>query len=214
MSKAKMNIENDTPAEHQVIEALKKRNISCHIFDESDQMFNYLMEEISGKSVGVGDSMTFEEVGLYDFLRVHSGVFLDKYDKKMSKVDKQDLYRKNFSADVFLSGINAISLSGKIYNLDGNGSRVAPIIYGPSRVFLICGTNKICASDDAAVLRVRQYAAPKDAVRLNKKTPCAVTGKCVDCRSEDRICNYMTIIEGQFNPNRIEVILLRGNYGY
>lgn len=198
----------------QVIEALKRRKISCHYFDMTQALLDYLMKAVNGKSVGVGDSITFEELGLYDFLKRHSGRFLDKYDQNLSKADKQLLYRENFSADVFFSGINALSLSGKIYNLDGNGSRVAPIIYGPGKVFLICGTNKICDSDEAAVLRVRQYAAPKDAVRLNKKTPCAITGKCVDCRSVDRICNYMTILEGQFDPNRIEVILLKGEYGY
>ena len=198
----------------EVTIALKKRHIGCRYFESEAMFLEYIKAKIKGKVVGVGDSITFEEMGLYDLLEKHSGRYLNKYDVTLTKAEKRKLYRDNFSADVFFSGINALSMSGKIYNLDGNGSRVAPIIYGPEKVFLICGTNKICRSDEEAVLRVRQKAAPMDAVRLGKKTPCAITGKCIDCRSKDRICNYMTTVEGQFDPDRIEVILIKGNYGY
>ncbi|MBF4693982.1 lactate utilization protein [Fusibacter ferrireducens] len=198
----------------EVILALKRRHIACRYFEDAEALLEYISKAVKGKVVGVGDSITFEEIELYDLLKVHSGRYLNKYDERLTKIEKRKLYRENFSAEVFFSGINALSMSGKIYNLDGNGSRVAPIIYGPDKVFLICGTNKLCRTDEEAVLRVRQKAAPMDAVRLGKKTPCAITGKCVDCRSKERICNYMTIVEGQFDPDRIEVILLKGSYGY
>lgn len=203
--------------QNQVIEiklALKKRHIGCLYFENVESLLEYIKGEIKDKVVGVGDSITFEEIGLYDLLDKHSGRYLNKYDATLTKIEKRKLYRDNFSADVFFSGINALSMSGKLYNLDGNGSRVAPIIYGPDKVFLICGTNKLCHTDEEAVLRVREKSAPMDAVRLGKKTPCAITGKCVDCRSKERICNYMTMIEGQFDPDRIEVLLIKGSYGY
>lgn len=198
----------------ELIRAFKARRINCQVFKEVEDVLSYLVPLIKQKKIGVGDSITFDEIGLYEYLRRADCLFLDKYDPALSREAKRNLYTENFSADLFFSGVNAISMSGKLYNLDGNGSRVAPIIYGPEKVILISGTNKICSSDEAAIERVRNTAAPMDAVRLKKKTPCAKTGKCMDCKSPDRICNYMTVVEGQFNPERIELILIEGTFGY
>lgn len=101
-----------------------------------------------------------------------------------------------------------------MFFIDGNGSRIAPIIYGPEQVILVAGTNKITVSSDEAKYRVRQIAAPMDAVRLGKHTPCATTGKCVDCKSPERICNDFLCITRQFIKDRIKVILLEGAFGY
>jgi len=198
----------------ELIRAFKARRINCQVFKEVEDVLSYLVPLIKQKKIGVGDSITFDEIGLYEYLRRADCLFLDKYDPALSREAKRNLYTENFSADLFFSGVNAISMSGKLYNLDGNGSRVAPIIYGPEKVILISGTNKICSSDEAAIERVRNTAAPMDAVRLKKKTLCAKTGKCMDCKSPDRICNYMTVVEGQFNPERIELILIEGTFGY
>ena len=158
--------------------------------------------------------MTLEELAVYDYLRRRQIRFLDKYQENLSKEEKRSLYLRNFDADYFLSGINAISATGKIYNLDGNGSRVAPMIYGPKKVILLCGTNKITETDEEAIDRIRRIAAPLDAKRLGKKTPCRVTGVCQDCKSPEKICNYWTIIQGQFDENRIQVVFIPEELGY
>lgn len=194
--------------------SLQKRRITARIFASANEVLDYLRAIIpEGATVGVGDSLTLSQVGVYNLLETGNYSYLNKY-ATMSREEKRALYIKNFDADYFFSGVNAITEEGEIYNLDGNGSRVAPIIYGPRKVFLIVGFNKITLNEQEAVARIRNYAAPADAIRLEKNTPCAKTGKCADCRSEDRICNYLTVIKGQFDPNRIEVLLLDEELGF
>lgn len=134
--------------------------------------------------------------------------------KKFNKKEKREIYIKNFSADTFISGANAITEDGKIFNIDGNGSRVAPIIYGPEQVIIVAGINKIVPDMDHAVHRARQTAAPLDAVRLGKTTPCAKLGYCIDCRHPERICNSFVAIEGQFIKDRIKIIIVDMNMGF
>ncbi len=199
----------------QLIKSLKKNRIEAIHFPSKKELVDYFIDNLTPNlTVGTGDSLTLEQIGLFDLLRKSNINFLDKHKKDITKAEKSKLYRDNFSSDIFLSGINAITLEGKIFNLDGNGSRVAPIIYGPKRVLLICGTNKIVRNDDDAISRIKNIAAPIDAKRLNKKTPCTKTGKCEDCKSPDKICNYYTIIQGQFDRERIKVLLLDGEYGF
>ncbi|MDQ1773036.1 lactate utilization protein [Labilibaculum sp. A4] len=199
----------------QLIKSLKKNRIEGIYFSSETDLINFVIDNLKpGITVGIGDSLTIEQLGLFDYLRQSSIRFLDKYQPDITKEERSQLYRDNFSADIFLSGINAITLEGKIFNLDGNGSRVAPIIYGPKRVFLVCGTNKIVQNDEEAISRIKNIAAPIDAKRLNKKTPCTKTGICLDCKSVDKICNYYTIIQGQFDKERIKVLLINGKYGF
>lgn len=194
---------------------LGRNNIYGIFLNSRADLLSFLDSQIpDGAVVGIGDSVTLETCGVYDYLRNRDLVFLDKYAQGQSRSQKRELYLKNFGADFFLSSVNAISSEGKIYNLDGNGSRVAPIIYGPKRVFLICGINKVVETEEQAFERIRTIAAPLDAQRLQKKTPCCVTGKCVDCKSPDKICNYHTIIQGQFDRERIKVVFINEELGY
>lgn len=193
----------------------KKNRISLRYFENVENFYKYINEIIKPKeTIGVGDSVTLEEIGFYDYLRKLDINFLDKYNNNLTKEEKKALYIENFSSDIFFSGINALSVEGKIYNLDGNGSRVAPIIYGPRKVILICGTNKLVVNEEEAIERIKLKAAPLDAKRLNKNTPCIKTESCIDCKSSDKICNYMTIIQGQFDSNRIEILVINEKLGY
>ncbi|SNR91529.1 Uncharacterised ACR, YkgG family COG1556 [Anaerovirgula multivorans] len=131
-----------------------------------------------------------------------------------TKEEKKEIYRKSFSADAFLCSTNALTEEGELYNIDGNGSRVAAMIYGPYQVIIVTGMNKIVRSLEEAEKRVRQYAAPLDAKRLNKKTPCVTLGYCIDCKSEERICNDFVVIKRQFNKGRIKVIIVGKHLGY
>lgn len=194
--------------------SLQKRRITARIFSTGEYVLAYLKAIIpENATIGVGDSLTLSQIGVYEMLETGNYRYLNKYGA-LSREEKRAIYLKNFDADYFLSGVNAITEEGEIYNLDGNGSRVAPIIYGPRKVFLVVGYNKITLNEQEAISRIRNYAAPADAIRLKKNTPCAKTGKCADCRSEDRICNYLTVVKGQFDPNRIEVLLLDMDLGF
>lgn len=167
-----------------------------------------------GETIGCGDSVTLEQTGVFDFLRCRNYEFLDKHKPGLSSEEKREIYLKNFRANTFLTGVNAVTTDGKLLNIDGNGSRVAPILYGPEQVIVVAGTNKIAASLDEAIIRARQIAAPLDAKRLGKNTPCTKMGKCIDCSHQERICNDFVLIAGQFKTNRIKVIFIEGNYGF
>ncbi len=199
----------------ETIKNLNRRNMEGHYIDNIDQLFEKLKEFIAdGSIVGVGDSMTLFEAGVIDFLRSGNFNFLDKYQDKLTKDKKREIYIKNFSADTFICSTNAITEDGELYNIDGNGSRVAPMIYGPKQVILIAGINKIVKNIEEAENRVRSYSAPVDAKRLNKDTPCTKLGYCVDCKSPNRICNDFVVIRGQFIKGRIKVLILGENLGY
>ena len=114
----------------------------------------------------------------------------------------------------FINGTSAVAEDGKIYNIDGNGSRVAPMIYGPEQVIIVVGINKIVANEEAAILRTRQIAGPLDAKRLGKKTPCVKLGYCIDCQHPQRICNAFVTITGDFIKDRVKVIIVDQELGY
>ncbi|ENJ9655036.1 lactate utilization protein [Clostridium botulinum] len=199
----------------RTIKNLNSRNMEGYYVNNINQLFEKLKDLIpEGSIVGVGDSVTLFETGVIDFLRSGNFNFLDKYQDKLTSDEKREMYIKNFSTDTFICSTNAITESGELYNIDGNGSRVAPMIYGPKQVIFIVGINKIVKNIEEAESRVRSYAAPIDAKRLNKDTPCTKLGYCVDCKSSNRICNDFVVIRGQFIKGRIKVLILGESLGY
>lgn len=199
----------------RTIKNLNNRNMEGYYVNDEQELIELLKELISENSlVGVGDSMTLFQTGVIDFLRREKFNFLDKYKDGITSEEKREIYIKNFSADTFLCSTNALTEEGELYNIDGNGSRVAPMLYGPKQVILVTGINKIVRDIEEAEKRVRSYAAPIDAKRLGKKTPCVELGYCVDCKSTNRICNDFVIIRGQFVKGRIKVIIVGEQLGY
>jgi hypothetical protein len=199
----------------RTIEGLKKRNMEGYSVSDEAELMELLAKLIPRNSlVGVGDSMTLFETGVIDFLRKGNFTFLDKYREDITSEEKREIYIKNFSTDTFMCSTNALTENGELYNIDGNGSRVAPMLYGPKQVILVAGINKIVRDIEEAEKRVRQYAAPIDAKRLGKDTPCAALGYCVDCKSPNRICNDFVVIRGQFVKGRIKVIIVKKQLGY
>lgn len=199
----------------RTIKNLRKRNMEGFFVKDKSELMMILKGLIDEKStVGVGDSMTLFETGVIDFLRKGDYAFLDKYRDGITSEDKKEIYLQNFSTNTFMCSTNALTEEGELYNIDGNGSRVAPMLYGPKQVILVTGINKIVKDIEEAEKRVRNYAAPIDAKRLNKDTPCTTLGYCVDCKSPNRICNGFTIIRGQFIKNRIKVIIVGEQLGY
>ncbi|ROR23618.1 YkgG family uncharacterized protein [Mobilisporobacter senegalensis] len=199
----------------KVINNLKVNNMNGYYLSNKEELIFLLKGLIpENSSVGCGDSVTLEELGIFEYLRAANIDFYDKYKEGLTREQKREIYLKNFQVDIFISGCNAVTTQGDIINIDGNGSRVAPMIYGPSKVILIIGTNKITQSEEEGLQRVRQIAAPLDAKRLMKKTPCVKLDKCINCKSKDRICNSFVKISRQFDSNRIHVIIVEGSYGY
>jgi len=198
-----------------LIDNLKKNKMAGYFVSDKEELLDLLRTLIpQGAVIGCGDSVTLEQMDVFDFLRNGNYIFHDKYQPGLSSADKRKLYIQNFSAHTFLTGTSAVTMDGKIFNIDGNGSRVAPMIYGPEQVLIVVGTNKIAANADMAIERTRQIAAPLDAKRLGKNTPCARFGKCVDCNHEERICNDFVLITGQFTADRIKVIVVDEALGY
>lgn len=199
----------------RTIKNLNSRNMEGYYIKNREELIKKLEDLIEeGSMIGVGDSMTLFETGVIDFIRSGKFNFLDKHEENIDRDKKREIYIKNFSADTFLCSTNALTESGELYNIDGNGSRVAPMIYGPKQVIIIAGINKIVKDIEEAERRVRNYAAPIDAKRLNKDTPCTKLGSCVDCKSPNRICNDFVVIKGQFIKGRIKVLILNESLGY
>lgn len=167
-----------------------------------------------GDTVVVGGSITLLEVGVIDFLRQGNYQFFDRYQEGLTREQMKEISLKAFSADAFFTSSNAITENGEIYNVDGKGTRVAPMLYGPEKVIIVAGVNKIVRDLDEAIERSKEWAAPANAKRLNRKTPCVEVGVCMDCKSPERICNEYTVIRRQLDKDRIHVIFVNQALGY
>lgn len=199
----------------RTIENLEKNNMEgVYVNDEKA-----LIEKIGtlvkdGETVSVGGSMTLFETGVIDYLRCGKFNFLDRYKEGLTHDDINEIFRKTFSADAFFTSSNAVTEDGELYNVDGNGNRIAAMLFGPDKVIVIVGVNKIVKNVEEAIERNRHIAAPANAKRLNKNTPCTKAGYCMDCRNQDRICNEYALIKRQMRKGRITVIIVGKELGY
>lgn len=199
----------------RTIENLEKNNMNGYYVQTEEEALKKIEELIpEGNTVSVGGSMTLFEVGVIDLLRNGKYNFLDRYKEGLNPADMKEIHRKSFFTDVYLTSSNAITEKGELYNVDGNGNRVAAMLYGPDKVILVVGRNKIVKDIDEAILRVKETAAPANNVRLNKNNPCTKVGHCVDCKQESRICNEYTVIKRQGPKDRIYVIIVNKELGY
>jgi L-lactate utilization protein LutB len=168
-----------------------------------------------GSTVSRCGSMSLVEMGLWEELAKVPGIkVIDPYAPNLSPEVASDLRRQGLLADFMITSSNALTLDGKIVNLDGFGNRVAAMCFGPKKVILVIGMNKVAPDLDSAMARVKHLAAPINAIRLNRATPCVETGLCYDCKSPERICNMWSIIEGHLTENRIHVKLVGVDLGY
>lgn len=183
----------------------------CHDAAEVRQLVKNLIPEKS--SISWGGSATIRSLGVTDMLKAGNYEVFDREDVTTTE-DKLRIYRKAFECDYYLSSVNAISEDGIIINIDGNGNRVAAITWGPKRVILIAGLNKVCQDTDAALKRARSTAAPVNMTRFNFETPCQTDGTCHNCLSADSICNYISIQRMSHPAGRHIVILVDEDLGY
>lgn len=199
---------------NRTIEALEKNNISAYLVGNKDELIEKIQEIVPERAtVNCGGSMSLFETGVIEHLRCGRYEFFDRYKEGLTPKEIKDIYRKAFSSDAYFTSSNSITEDGELYNVDGNGNRVAAMIYGPDKVIVVAGVNKIVKNLDEAIKRNREVAAPANAKRLNRKTPCAHVGYCMDCKSPERICREYTVIKRPV-PGRIHVIFLNEELGY
>ena len=200
-------------------DALTENNFEVFVAENTDEAKSIVLEkiipEIAPKSVSWGGSLTFVATGLYDFLK-NSNDFnvLDTYDKTLSPEESLERRRQSLLVDLYITGSNAVTETGQLVNLDMFGNRVGALTFGPKNVIIFVGRNKIVPDLDEAMFRIKNYAAPVNTMRLDKKTPCAKTSFCADCKSPDRICNIWTITEKSFPKKRIKIILINKDLGF
>mgnify|MGYP001860198425 CR=1 FL=1 len=198
----------------KIIENLEKRNMQGFFVKTKEEALQKALELIPNKStICWGGSQSIIQIGLVDALSNGDYQVFDRA-KANNQEEIDEIYRKAFTSDFYLASANAITLDGKIVNIDGTGNRVAAMIYGPKNVILIVGINKISKDEASAIDRVKNYASPINAMRLDRNTPCTIKGNCYDCLSGDTICCVTTIQRYSRFKDRIKVILVGEELGY
>ena len=206
----------DEKVARTIIKNLEKRRMAGSYSADADQALNEVVEMIPpGATVFRCGSMTAVGMGLWEAIAALPEVnLIDPYRPELSPGEGLELRPQGLAADVMIASTNAITLDGKLVNLDGMGNRVAAMAFGPKKVILVVGMNKVAPDLESAVARVKHYAAPVNAIRFGVKTPCVETGLCSDCKSPQRICNMWSTIEGHMIKDRIHVMLVGENLGY
>ena len=194
-----------------VIKGLKSRNMSGYYAESREEALQIALSLIpEGSTATMGGGMSVYEIGLVKALKEGNYHFIDRE----AAADKRAAMLQAYDADVFLASANAITQDGILVNIDGNANRVSSIAYGPKKVVLIVGMNKVCDDVDGAMKRARNVAAPTNAQRLGLSAPCSKTGTCMNCKSPDTICCQFLITRFSRQPDRIHVILVNDFLGF
>ncbi len=199
--------------------ALESNNFEVYLADDRQAAGRIVLEDIipklDAKSISWGGSMTFLAAdGLYDRLKDNKEFeVLDTFDKSGSSEKMLERRRQALLVDLFITGTNAITETGQLVNLDMIGNRICALTFGPKWVIILIGRNKLVANLEEAMYRVKNYVAPANSMRLDKKTPCVKTSFCEECKSPDRICNTWTITEKSFPKGRVKVVLINEDLG-
>ena len=197
-----MNIE-------KTIKNLKLRGFEVSFFENKEAASDYLLSQIKNTTVGIGGCLTADQMGLYEkLIEADNDVAWHWRNPGWETLEKEN------SAEVFISSANAIAETGEILNIDGRGNRLAGLVFGKKRVYIIAGTNKLCPDFDSALSRARNTAAVKNVMRFPNETPCKIDGKCHDCRVPDRVCNALMVLWApMMDMEKVEVILIDEELG-
>lgn len=199
----------------KVIGALQENGFEARYFNTTHKAREFLLNEIpESSSVGVAGSITLREIGLVDELENRGNTVYNHWKKDLSKEEKVKVIKNEMNSEVFVTGTNAITMTGKLVNIDGSGNRVSAMIFGPDRVIVVAGINKVTKDEKRAIERIKEIASPMNAMRLNLDTPCSKTGICNDCDSPQRICNATTILDKKPTGKNILVIIIGEKLGY
>jgi len=197
-----------------LLEKFKKRRFEAYYCETKDDALKKALEIIPKDSVvSFGGTMTVKEIGLADALRKGEYKLIDREEAKNAE-EKAFITRQAMDCDYYLMSTNAFTAEGELVNIDGNGNRVAALCYGPKNIIVIAGMNKLAEDRENGIWRVQNVASPQNTVRLEKKTPCAITGECGDCYGDSSICSQILITRRSHEKGRIKVILVGEELGY
>lgn len=198
-----------------IIKNLEKRNMTAFYCEDIEECRQKVLELVPADSViSWGGSMSIHECGVPQALKDRGDCEVLDRSRYITPEQQQEFAVKTFQSDYYLMSTNAITLDGELVNIDGNGNRVASLIYGPKHVIVITGMNKVVPDVKQGFDRVRNVASPPNTIRLSKNTPCSQTGKCGDCMSPDCICNQIVVTRRSREKERIIVILVNENLGF
>jgi len=202
----------------RTLNALRKNNFDAMYVPNRKEAVAKVLELIPPNAlVGVGGSVTVRELGILEILKSRGNKIADHWEARHKKLGREQVMKVRrllLNSDILLASTNALTETGHLVNIDHAGQRVAAMIFGPKKVIIVSGVNKIVRDVDEALKRIKNVAAPMNAKRLNINVPCTVTGICSDCDSQDRICSVTTIIERRPVHTDITVILLGEKIGY
>lgn len=196
----------------RTVSNLKNRNFEVTVLEKKEDVNPFLESIIEkGSSAAVGGSMTLNETDTLTWLRSGYLKFIDRYNPEN---DIHQVFHESFNVDAYITSTNAITMNGELVNTDGTGNRVAAMIYGPKKVYVIVGINKLVSDIDEAQRRIELYAAPMNCERLNRDTPCRKIGECINCNVSDRICNVNVVLHKSNTAKRIHIIFVKEDLGY
>lgn len=192
---------------------MESKGYKVNVFENREAAAAYIDSQIDGKTVGFGGSVSLHQLEIFPKLATHNTVYW--HDEKPADMTVIETRTAATRAQVYISSVNGISENGEIVNLDNTGNRVAAITYGPEKVFLVIGSNKIAPTLEDAIWRVRNVASPLNAKRLNRKTPCAVhADKCYNCQSPERICRNLSIFLDRPTGVEYDIVFVDEELGY
>jgi hypothetical protein len=199
----------------KTVKALRKNNFDAEYFNVEETLVNKVLSLVKpGDKVAFGGSQTVKQLSIPEMVRDLPATILDHNAPGLSVEDKMEIMRQQQVCDVFICSANAITIDGQIFNVDGNGNRVSAMIFGPKKVIVIAGTNKICHDEAAAWERMRSTAAPINMKRLNRDTPCVTSGYCSDCSSNQRGCNAYLILKRKPTLTDFLVFIFNKSLGF
>ena len=196
----------------KTLKALRKNKFDAVYVRSREEALQSILQRIPLQAtVGAGDSLTLKQIGVFEELETRGFTLFWPFGQNVPKEERRNIARRALLADVFLSGSNALTMDGKIVNVDASGNRVAGMIFGPKKAIIVVGENKIVKNTEEALERIRKVAAPLNAKRIREERdwellPCVKTGECIDCDAENRICNITTIIEKK--PRAIDITII------
>lgn len=198
-----------------LISAIEKRNMTAYYCENKEACLQKVLEILpEGCTIAWGGSESIKEAGIPDAVKESGKYTVYDRAKYLSPRQVKEFNKLAFSSDYYFMSSNAITLDGMLMNIDGNGNRVANLIFGPEHVIVVVGMNKVVPTIEDAYDRIRNIASPPNTIRLRKNTPCSKLGKCGDCYSDDCICNQIVITRRSREKERIIVLLVNDNLGF
>lgn len=200
----------------RVVSGLEKKGFEALYAPTREEALKEIMARIPpGAGVGVGGSVTIRELGLIDMLKDRGHRVFDHWEPGLSPDEVQRVRKAQVVSDVFITSTNAITIDGKMVNIDHSGNRVAAMIFGPGRIIVVAGVNKIVRDVEAALDRVKNYVSPLNNHRRNDPNPCAKTSFCADCSPPSRLCRVTAILEARPKASESYTVIIVGeSLGY